>query len=79
MLSPEAELEKAFERGEMVIVCWEPECTMHRLPHWEEGKWITHEKVKDYSNYSYGICVWHYRICQRLVEEYATEASVAIG
>jgi len=76
MNSPEIEIEEAFEKGEIVTVCWDPECLMHRLPHWDEGRWIAHESKKGYRNYSHGICRFHFRMYQREIERYmAAEAA----
>lgn len=67
---PEIELENAFENDEIVVTCWEPGCTMHRLPNWNQEKWVVHEQQKGYRNYSHGICVWHYHLYQKEVERF---------
>jgi hypothetical protein len=68
--SHESDLEQAFENGEVVVVCWEPGCTMHRLPHWSETEWITYPRKKGYQRYSHGICAWHYWVCQQDIEQF---------
>ena len=51
-----AELERALDAEELVVVCWEPGCDMHRLPHWAEAEWVSHPRRPGYRMYSHGIC-----------------------
>ena len=67
------QLEQALEAGELVVVCWEPGCTMHRLPHWDEHQWISHERRQGYRHYSHGICHWHYEACRADIERFVAE------
>ena len=67
--TPEAELERAFENGDLVVACWEPECTMHRLPHWADGQWVSRSRDESHASYSHGICMWHLRACQEQLEQ----------
>lgn len=71
--APEAELEAAFQSGAIVVVCWEPGCSMHRLPHWPEHEWISREQVAGYRHYSHGICRWHYRMYQQEIDRFIAE------
>ena len=64
----ECELEEAIGAGDMVVVCWEAGCTMHRLPHWAEHRWVSREQVPDYKRYSHGICRWHYQAYRDEIE-----------
>lgn len=61
----QSELNEALADGRMVVVCWEPECRKHRLPHWGEDEWVECERNGRKHQYSHGICVHHeakYRI-----------------
>ena len=71
-----AELEAAFAAGEVVVVCWEPGCTMHRLPHWPERQWVSRERLPGYPRYSHGICRWHYQTYRAEVARYAARRRV---
>ena len=71
--TPEEELEMALAHDEMVIVCWEPGCMMHRLPHWNEGTWVARKQQKGYRNYSHGICFWHYQAYQKQIDQFIAE------
>ncbi len=64
------ELEQALESGELVVVCWEPGCTMHRLPHWDEDTWVDRQQVSGYRRYSHGICHWHFRAYFQEIDRY---------
>jgi hypothetical protein len=68
----ERELEESLAAGDVVVVCWEPGCTMHRLLHWAEYQWVSHAQIPDYRRYSHGICHWHY-------QAYRAEVERAIG
>jgi hypothetical protein len=68
-VSLEQELESAFANAQMVVKCWEPECSMHRLPHWAEAKWVAFEAKHNYRRYSHGICNWHYLAYQREIDQ----------
>ena len=70
VVSPETELEQAFEADEIVVVCWEPGCTMHRLPHWDENEWVSYEHKKKYHRYSHGICRWHLQTYEQEAEHF---------
>ena len=78
MNSPEIELEEAFGNDDIVVACWEPGCTMHRLPDWSQEKWVVHEQQKGYRNYSHGICVWHYHLYQKKIERFIAEEAVCL-
>lgn len=44
MAQENEQLEEAFASDDMVTVCWEPACHMHRLYYWPEEKWVEHNK-----------------------------------
>ncbi len=79
MHAENSELERAFLQDDMVLVCWEPGCQMHRLSHWQEGKWVTRPQIKGYKNYSHTICRSHYRLCQEEIQRFVTEETAASG
>ena len=79
-ITPEEELEQAFANGDIVVCCWEPGCTMHRLPHWPAEKWVSCAKRIGYTQYSHGICRWHYHVyAQEIDRIVAKEAAAAAG
>ncbi len=61
MLTARTQLQSAFERGEIVVVCWEPGCSLHRLSHWNEERWVSFAKRPTYARYSHSICPTHAR------------------
>ncbi|MEW6754868.1 MAG: hypothetical protein AB1505_28385 [Candidatus Latescibacterota bacterium] len=63
-----AELEQALVGHQLVVVCWEPGCTMHRLRHWRPDQWVSRPAEKGYAQYSHGICAWHYPRYQREID-----------
>jgi hypothetical protein len=69
-VSPEGELKQAFEADEIVVTCWEPGCTMHRLPHWDEKEWVSCESKEKYHRYSHGICRWHLQKYEQEVDRF---------
>lgn len=73
MRTEHAEIEAAYEKGDMVTVCWEPDCSMHRLYYWEESKWVPHQKRGDYPNYTHSICEKHYHMYQEELEQLIAE------
>ena len=73
------ELEAAFANGDLIVVCWEPGCKMHRLPHWQEKEWVTRSQEKGYRNYSHSICRSHYRVYQQQIDRYITEEAAAFS
>lgn len=77
--SCEDELESAIARHEMVVVCWEPGCTMHRLPHWSQHRWVSRRQEDTYPEYSHGICPWHYQAYRAEIERFIAEELVAKG
>ena len=66
----EAELEQALTAGELVVVCWEPGCSMHRLPHWDKWQWVSRQRQPGYESYSHGICRWHYQAYRAEIDRY---------
>ena len=78
MTSPRLQLENALTRKQLVTVCWEPACSMHRLEKWGAQQWLPFEKQPTYRNYSHGICPEHARLLQQEIDqfllEYPTEA-----
>lgn len=70
--SPETELEQTFDTDGIVVVCWEPGCTMHRLPHWDENEWVSYQKKGKYHRYSHGICRWHLHAYEQEVDHFLT-------
>lgn len=67
-ISAQAELEAAFADEEIVVVCWEPGCLLHRLPHWPEEQWVVREPRKGYPRYSHGLCRQHFLKYQQEIE-----------
>lgn len=73
------ELEAAFVKGDLIVVCWEPGCKMHRLPHWQEQEWVTRPQKKGYRNYSHSICRSHYRVYQQEINRFITDETAAFS
>ena len=69
-VSPEVELQQAFEADEIVVTCWEPGCTMHRLPHWDENEWVSCASKEKYHRSSHGICRWHLQKYEQEVDRF---------
>ena len=61
------ELINAFSRQDMIVVCWHPNCLLHRLKSWSDGEWAVYPRQAEYHNYSHGICEHHFK-------EYVEEA-----
>jgi hypothetical protein len=76
-IAPEEELERAFTNGDIVVCCWEPGCTMHRLPHWSEEKWVARKQQVGYRLYSHGICRWHFRAYAEEIDRYIVKNGTA--
>ena len=55
------ELCATFCEGGLVVLCWNTDCTTHRLPHWPSGVWISATRT-EYDQYSHGICPDHVTI-----------------
>ena len=73
------ELETAFANGDWIVVCWEPGCRMHRLPHWPKKKWMDRSQQQGYRNYSQSICRSHYRVYQQEIQRAIAEEAVAFS
>jgi hypothetical protein len=71
----EAELDQAMAEQELVVVCWELGCTMHRLRHWDTEEWVSRPQQPGYRRYSHGICARHYPGYQRQIDELLSEYS----
>ena len=74
MESEHRDIEAAYVTGDMITVCWEPDCKMHRLYFWPEEKWVEHDKKWNYDNFTHSICEMHYQMYheelnQRIAEE----------
>ena len=70
------ELEAAIVASDMVTVCWEPDCNMHRLYYWPVDKWVEHEKKEDYTQYTHSICEYHYQLYHEEIERATSEGVV---
>ena len=64
------ELEMAFDRTEVIVVCWHPQCSMHRLNGWSEDDWEAYPRKTGYGCYSHGLCQRHYHEYERQVEDF---------
>ena len=73
MRSAHAELEEAFEAGDMVTVCWEPGCRMHRLYYWHQHEWVEHDRRDGYPNYTHSVCDTHYHAYQDEIQDLTEE------
>ena len=73
MTSPRLQLEKALTRKQLVTVCWEPDCPMHRLEQWGPQQWLPFEKKSSYRNYTHGICPEHARLLQEEIDQFLVE------
>tara|TARA_Y100000994_G_C15412450_1_gene326460 strand:+ start:301 stop:462 length:162 start_codon:yes stop_codon:yes gene_type:complete len=40
------ELETAFAKGDLIVVCWESGCRMHQLSHGRLKQWISYSQEK---------------------------------
>ena len=82
MKSAHEELDEAYESGDMITVCWEEGCSMHRLYYWDDETWVSHQKREDYANYTHSICDAHYREYQQelgqLIEEEEAAATALL-
>ena len=83
MKTTHIQIEEAYDSGDMVTVCWEDDCSMHRLYYWEDEKWVPHKKRKNYTNFTHSICEVHYRVYQeelgQLIEEEEAAAEAVIA
>ena len=73
MKTPRLQLELALTRGELVTVCWEPTCSMHRLEKWGAQQWLPFAKNLAYRNYSHGICPEHARLLKEEIDQFLFE------
>jgi hypothetical protein len=64
------QLETAFNRTEVIVVCWHPDCSMHHLKDWSEDDWEPYPRKIGYRQYSHGICERHYHEYERQVDTY---------
>lgn len=64
------ELEDAFAEDDWVGVCWDPDCPMHRLPHWATDDWVAHPRLPSYRHYTHGICPMHVRLFRQETERF---------
>ena len=78
MRAEQAEIEAAYEQGDMVTVCWEPGCCKHRLYYWEENTWVEHQKREKYQNFTHSICDEHYRCYQEELDQLIAEEEAAV-
>ena len=60
MKTDNLEIDKAYNTGDMVTVCWEDDCSAHRLYFWGEDKWVSHKKRSSYANFTHSICDEHF-------------------
>ena len=67
MTRQEAQLGQAFAGSDLIVVCWEPGCSMHRLPTWDSDRWVPRDRHVGYRHYSHGICSRHYRLLMQQV------------
>ena len=71
-------LHQALKQGQLVVVCWEPECRQHRLLNWSENEWVDHERTGDKYQYTHGICEEHAARYRKSIDSYFGKvASVA--
>jgi hypothetical protein len=78
MHSPRVELDEAYATGDMITVCWEPNCRMHRLYYWEDDRWVEHDKRHEYANYTHSICDQHFRMYQRELKRLMDEETAGV-
>ena len=71
------ELDEAYESGDMITVCWEEGCTMHRLYCWDDERWVPHARRDDYANFTHSICDVHYRSYQEELDQLIEEEEAA--
>ena len=77
MNSAHTELEEAYESGDMVTVCWEEDCSMHRLYYWDEERWVPHKKRETYTNLTHSICDVHFHMYQEELDQMIEEEEAA--
>jgi hypothetical protein len=63
------EIDAAYDHGDLITVCWEPECTMHRLTHWDETVWVKHTRQSG-GQYTHGICERHARLFREEIRQH---------
>lgn len=73
MKTTRIQLENALAHGELVTVCWEPSCSMHRLDQWGAQQWLPFERNPAYRNYSHGVCPAHAHQLQRQIDDFLFE------
>ena len=76
MAQENEQLEEAFASDDMVTVCWEPACHMHRLYYWPEEKWVEHNKKNNYAKYTHSICDYHYQQYHEEIEQMIADKDV---
>ena len=81
MKTDNLEIDKAYNVGDMVTVCWEDSCTAHRLYFWGEDKGVSHKKRSGYANFTHSICDTHFQQYQEeldilIAEEHAAAEAV---
>ncbi len=78
MKTPRLQLENALIRGELVTVCWEPTCSLHRLEKWGAQQWLPFAKSPAYRNYTHGICPDHVRLLKEEIDQFLLEHQAEI-
>lgn len=73
------EIDNALATGRLVVVCWEPECRKHRMPHWDEDAWVEHERSGDPHQYTHGICDVHEALYRREIDLYFGKKEAAVA
>lgn len=63
------EIDAAYKRGDMIVVCWEPNCPMQRLAHWDEAIWVKRRR-QTYGHYTHGICDRHAHLFRQQVQRH---------
>ena len=77
MKTDKLEIEKAYNTGDMVTVCWEDGCSAHRLYYWGEEKWVSHKKRAGYANFTHSICDEHFHQYQEELDQLIAEEEAA--
>ncbi|MDP6698047.1 MAG: hypothetical protein QGH25_00225 [Candidatus Latescibacteria bacterium] len=72
-------METAFANGDWIVICREPGCRMHRLPHWPKKEWVARSQQQGYRNYSQSISRSHYRVYQQEIQRSKAEEAVAFS
>ena len=72
-----AAVDQALKDGQLVVVCWEPDCLQHRLLDWGEEEWVEHERTGDKRQYTHGICQRHATLYRRSIDSYFGKAATA--